>query len=91
MGSSSSKPSETDYIEQIKSVDENELDLNKIDTLQMKAIKQLVKKIEEMEKRKSDRIMYKLPAVNLCSYSLIWKDPDKKLPLWRVIFYEVIE
>ena len=71
MGSSSSKPSETDYIEQIKSVDENELDLNKIDTLQMKAIKQLVKKIEEMEKRKSDRIMYKLPAVNLCSYSLI--------------------
>ena len=58
MGSSSSKPSETDYIEQIKSVDENELDLNKIDTLQMKAIKQLVKKIEEMEKRKSDRIMY---------------------------------
>ena len=71
MGSSSSKPSETDYVEQIKSVDENELDLNKIDTLQMKAIKQLVKKIEEMEKRKSDRIMYKLPAVNLCSYSLI--------------------
>ena len=71
MGSAASKPSETDYIEQIKSVDENELDLNKIDTLQMKAIKQLVKKIEEMEKRKSDRIMYKLPAVNLCSYSLI--------------------
>ena len=71
MGSSSTKPSETDYIEQIKTVDEHELDLNKIDTLQTKAIKQLVKKIEEMEKRKSDRIMYKLPAVNLCSYSLI--------------------
>ena len=71
MGSSSTKPSETDYIEQIKTVDEHELDLNKIDTLQTKAIKQLVKKIEEMEKRKSDRIMYKLPAVKLCSYSLL--------------------
>ena len=48
---------------------ENDLDLNKIDTLQMKAIKQLVKKIEDIEKRKSDRIMYKLP-VQICNYSL---------------------
>ena len=69
MGNSSSRHSETDYIEQIKNINENELDLNKIDTLQMKAIKQLVKKVEEMEKRKSDRIMYKLP-VQLCNYSL---------------------
>ena len=71
MGSSSAKPSETDYIEQIKSINENELDLNKIDTLQMKAIKQLVKKIEETEKRQSDRIMYKLPAINICTPSFI--------------------
>ena len=47
------------------------MDLNKIDTLQMKAIKQLVKTIEEMEKRKSDRIVYKLPAINMCVPSLI--------------------
>ena len=52
MGSSSSRPSETDYIEQIKNINENELDLNNIDTLQMKAIKQLVKKIEDIEKKK---------------------------------------
>ena len=71
MGSSSVKPSETDYIEQIKSINENELDLNKIDTLQMKAIKQLVKKIEETEKRQSNRIMYKLPAINICTPSFI--------------------
>ena len=51
MGSSSTKPSEADNIEQIKSINENYLDLKKIDTLQVKAIKQLVKKIEDMEKR----------------------------------------
>jgi hypothetical protein len=28
-------------------------------------------KIKEIEDKKSDRIMYKLPAINLCSYSLI--------------------
>ena len=70
MGSSSSRPSETDYIEQIKNINENELDLNNIDTLQMKAIKQLVKKIEDMENIKSDRIMYKLPAINIWAPSL---------------------
>ena len=54
MGSSSAKPSETDYIEQIKSINENELDLNKTDTLQMKAIKQLVKRIEFANTRRDD-------------------------------------
>ena len=70
MGNSSSRHSETDYIEQIKNINENELDLNNIDTLQMKAIKQLVKKIEDMENIKSDRIMYKLPAINIWAPSL---------------------
>jgi hypothetical protein len=28
-------------------------------------------KIKEIEDKKSDRIMYKLPAINLSSYSLI--------------------
>jgi len=28
-------------------------------------------KIKEIEDKKSDRIMYKLPAIQLCSWSLI--------------------
>ena len=28
-------------------------------------------KIKEIENKKSDRIMYKLPAIQLCSWSLI--------------------
>ena len=71
MGSSTSKNSEANYIEQIKEIDENVLDLNKVDTLQMKAMKEIIEKLEKIEERKSDRMIYKLPAINLCSYSLI--------------------
>ena len=53
----------------LKKIDD--LDLNKIDTLQMKAIKQLIEKVKKLEEKKSDRMIYKLPAINLCSYSLI--------------------
>ena len=37
MGSSSSKPSENNYMEQIKSINIDDLDLSKIDALQLKA------------------------------------------------------
>ena len=71
MGSSTSKSSETNYIKQIKALDENELDLNKVDTLQMKAMKEIIEKLEKIEERKSDRMIYKLPAINICAPSLI--------------------
>ena len=72
MGSSTSKAKdENNYLNQIEEVIVDDLDLNKIDTLQMKAIKQLIDKVKKLEEKKSDKIMYKLPAVNLCSYSLI--------------------
>ena len=71
MGSSTSKSSEANYIQQVKEIDENELDLNKVDTLQMKAMKEMMQKLDKIEERKSDRMIYKLPAINLCSYSLI--------------------
>lgn len=58
-------------MEELNNIDENNLDISNIDRLQIKAIKEISNKLKEMEEKKSDRIMYRLPAVNLCSYSLI--------------------
>ena len=71
MGNGGSKPSENSYMEQIKSINIDDLDLSKIDALQLKVLKEMIDKLEKVEQRKSDKIMYKLPAINLCSYSLI--------------------
>ena len=58
-------------MDELQNVDVNNLDISNIDKLQIKAIKEINAKLKEMEEKKSDRIMYKLPAINLCSYSLI--------------------
>ena len=58
------------YITEINNINENELDLSNIDRLQIKVLKEMVKEIKEIKDRKSDKITYKLPALNLCSYSL---------------------
>ena len=71
MGSSTSKENNTNYIDKINEINIDDLDLSKIDNLQLKAIKELGNKIKEIEKKKSDRIMYKLPAINICAPSLI--------------------
>ena len=70
MGSKHSTVKNT-CMEEINNINEDELDISKIDKLQIKAIKEMSEKIKEIEDKKSDRIMYKLPAINLCSYSLI--------------------
>ena len=71
MGSSTSKENNTHYIDKINEINIDDLDLSKIDNLQLKAIKELGNKVKEIEKKKSDRIMYKLPAINICAPSLI--------------------
>ena len=71
MGNSTTKTSENNYMAQIKNINIDALDLSKIDALQLKVLKEMIDKLEKVEKRKSDKIMYKLPAINLCSYSLI--------------------
>ena len=58
-------------IEELNNIDENDLDISNIDKLQIKAIKEMNNKIKEIENKKSDRIMYKLPSINLCAPSLI--------------------
>ena len=58
-------------MEELNNIDENNLDISNIDRLQIKTIKEISNKLKEIEENTSDRIMYKLPAVNLCSYSSI--------------------
>ena len=71
MGNSNTKTTENSYMEQIKSIEIDRLDLSKIDALQLNVLKEMVDKLKKVEKTKSHKIMYKLPGVNLCSYSLI--------------------
>ena len=70
MGSKQSSV-ENSCIEELNNINENDLDISNVDKLQIKAIKEINNKIKEMEDKKSDKIYYKLPAINLCSYSLI--------------------
>ena len=71
MGNTSTTTSENNYMEQIKHINIDDLDLSKIDPLQLKVLKEMIETLEKVEQRKSDKIMYTLPAINLCSYSLI--------------------
>ena len=68
MGSSASKDEETHEIKAVQEMDENELSSK--DKLFKKAIVEIYNEIKDIKDKKSDRIFYRLPAVNLCSYSL---------------------
>ena len=59
-------------------IDNTPLDkLNEIDDedtrerLLIKSVKTLNEEVNKLEEEKSDKIYYKFPALNLCSYSLI--------------------
>ena len=70
MGSKQSSV-ENSCIQELSNINENDLDISNIDKLQIKAIKEMNTRMKEIEEKKSDRIFYKLPAINLCSWSLI--------------------
>ena len=70
MGSKQSTVKNT-CMDEISNINENDLDISNIDKLQIKAIKEISNKLKEIEEKKSNKIMYKLPDVNLCSWSLI--------------------
>ena len=53
MGSSTSKENNTNYIDKINEINIDDLDLSKIDNLQLKAIKELGNKTKEIEKKKA--------------------------------------
>ena len=70
MGSKQSSD-ENSCIQELSNINENDLDISNIDKPQIKAIKEMNTRIKEIEEKKSDIIFYKLPAINLCSWSLI--------------------
>ena len=69
MGSKSSKSSATEIMKQIKELDINEK--TKTDILLFNTLKDCIERMQKLEETKSDKIYYKLPPINLCSYSLI--------------------
>ena len=70
MGSKTSKKyTATENMQQIKELDINEK--TKTDILLFNTLKDCIERIEKLEETKSDKLVYKLPAINLCSYSLI--------------------
>ena len=60
---------ENDCIKEFSNINEEDLDISNIDRLQIKAIKEISNKLKEMQEKKSDKIMYRLP-VQICNYSL---------------------
>ena len=69
MGNSNSRV-ENDYLEQIKKIDEDEK--TRTDVLLIKSVKELVGRVEKLEKEKQNKLIYQLPNLQLCSWSLIW-------------------
>ena len=70
MGSKISKcDNENDCINQINTINEDDLDLSNIDKLQIKVLKEMIKEMNEVKEKKSDKIMYRLP-IQTCNYSL---------------------
>ena len=70
MGSKISKcDNENDCINQINAINEDDLDLSNIDKLQIKVLKEMIKEMNEVKEKKSDKIMYRLP-IQTCNYSL---------------------
>ena len=68
MGNSNSSV-ENDYLEQIKKIDENEK--TRTNVLLIKSVKELVGRVEKLEKEKQNKLIYQLPKLQLCNWSLI--------------------
>ena len=68
MGNSNSSV-ENDYLEHIKKIDEDEK--TRTDVLLIKSVKELVGRVEKLEKEKQNKLIYQLPKLQLCNWSLI--------------------
>ena len=68
MGNSNSSV-KNDYLEQIKKIDEYEK--TRTDVLLIKSVKELVGRVEKLEKEKQNKLIYQLPKLQLCNWSLI--------------------
>lgn len=66
------KPSSVtnDCIEELTNINEEDLDISKIDKLQIKAIKEMSERLGKLEKEKQTKLFYAVPKIDLCNYSL---------------------
>ena len=69
MGNRNSVQESISHIDEMKDFDDEEL--SKKDKAFKTCILELYEQIRKVKESKSDKILYKLPAINLCSYSLI--------------------
>ena len=69
MGNRNSVQESECHMEEMKDFDDEEL--SKMDKAFKTCILELYEEIRKVKESKSDKILYKLPAINLCSYSLI--------------------
>ena len=70
VGSKSSKPTDTNYMKQVNELDTNEKAQTDV-VCWFNNMRECISRIEKLDEAKSDKLVYKLPAINLCSYSLI--------------------
>ena len=61
---------ENTCIDELTNINENDLDISNIDKLQIKAIKEIRERILKIEKEKQTKMIYAMPKVDLCNYSL---------------------
>jgi len=61
---------ENGCIQELSKINEEELDISRIDKLQIKALKEINSKIEKLNKEKQTKMIYTLPKIDVCNYSL---------------------
>ena len=61
---------ENGCIQELRKINEEELDISRIDKLQIKALKEINSKIEKLNKEKQTKMIYALPKIDVCTYSL---------------------
>ena len=57
-------------MEELNNIDENNLDISNIDRLQIKAIKEINKRLDKLKKEKQTKLFYAMPKIDLCNYRL---------------------
>ena len=57
-------------MEELNNINENDLDISDVDKLQIKALKEMRERILKLEKEKQTKMIYAMPKVDLCNWSL---------------------
>ena len=65
-----------EYIEQIKSIDVDNEELNSFITINniliVKALKEVINEIEEMKDNENELVHFRLPKMDFCNFSVLW-------------------